>query len=73
MSISLPADAISRFDLLYKKAASLGLDCGQFGEKLPTFEPIYIDVEGVLQQVDSTVNGKPSTNPIDIFFRAFVA
>ena len=56
MPISLPSDAVNRFDLLYKKAASLGLECGQFGEKLPIFEPIYLDVEGVLQQVDSTVN-----------------
>lgn len=35
MSISLPAEAINRFDLIYKKAASLGLDCGKFGCKLP--------------------------------------
>jgi hypothetical protein len=56
MLISLPSDAVSRFDLLYKKAASLGLDGGQFGEKLPVSEPIYLDIGGTLQQVDSTVN-----------------
>ncbi|SRR5258708_5333738 len=56
MAISLPSDAVNRFDLLYKKAASLGLDCGQFGEKLPISEPIHLNVGGYLQQVNSTVN-----------------